>query len=363
MPVLHLHNRMTSDALVIPGIFIDSYLPSARGDDVKVFLFLLRAVSRPDTEVSLASLSDALETSERDILRSLSYWEKTGLIRLSFNSDHVLDGVSFLDINDRTKNRETRQETVTPDEKRTEKQPEPDQKPEQKKRVPRDLTPQEAASLDQDFDFNALIFMAEQCFGTLNPTDASRLGYWFINFDRSTAVLEALLEYCAAQCQPGRANTRYFDTVAAGWFSEGVTSAEQAREYSQFRNTLVYGVMKAFGLKNKRDPNQAELDLIRKWSKDYGFSNEMIFLACTRTAAQTNRKQFAYADSILTAWHDQKITTPTQVEEADLEYKKRTAASRRPVEISKSARQFHNFEERNTDYEALILDQYRNQNS
>lgn len=356
MPSLHLHNNMTSDALVIPGVFIDFYLPSARGEDVKVFLYLLRAVSRPDTEVSLASLSDALETPEREVLRSLSYWEKAGLLRLSFNSDHVLDGVSFLDIEAKPKAKQQ------PAEKQPHSEPEPP-KTETPKRTPRDLTPQETVSLDQDFDFNAILFMAEQCFGTLNATDISRLGYWYINFDRSIAVLESLLEYCVSQCQSGRANTRYFDAVASGWFSDNISTPEQAREYSQFRNSLVYGVMKAFGLKNRRDPNQSELDVIRKWSKDYGFSNEMIFLACTRTAAQTNKNQFSYADSILSAWHDQHITTPAQVEEADLEHKKRSAASKRPVEISKSARQFHNFEERNTDYESLILDQYRNQDT
>ncbi len=360
MPVLRLHNQMTSDNLVIPGVFIDSYLPAARGEDVKVFLYLLRAVSRPDTDISLASISDALETAERDILRSLSYWEKAGLLRLSFNSDHVLDGVSFLDIE--AKKSQAPEQAKPAEAEKVQEKPPAEPKTEQTKRIPRDLTSQEIASMDQDFDFNGLIFMAEQCFGTtLNATDISRLSYWYINFDRSVPILESLLEYCVSQCHPGRTNTRYFDAVAAGWFQEGISTAEQAREYSQFRNTLVYGVMKAFGLKSKRDPNQTELNLIRKWSKDYGFSNEMIFLACTRTASQTSKKQFAYADTILTAWHEQHITTPEQVEQADLEFRKRTAASKRPVEISKSARQFHNFEERSTDYETLVLDQFRSQ--
>jgi DnaD/phage-associated family protein len=231
-------------------------------------------------------------------------------------------------------------------------------------RTPRDLTPQETAMLDHDLDFNALIFMAEQSFGTpLNATDIARLRYWYVNFDRTSEIIEALLEYCTEQCHPGRPNTRYLDTVAAGWFSEGIVTADQAREYSQTRTTLVYGVMKAFGIKNKRDPNQTEQDLIRKWSKEYGFSNEMIFLACTRTAAKTSQDQFSYADRILSAWHREQIKTPADVEKADLEHRKRTAAAKRPVEISKSARQFHNFEERNTDYEELILNQYRAQNN
>ena len=188
-----------------------------------------------------------------------------------------------------------------------------------------------------------------------------RLGYWYVNFNCSIDILECLLEYCAVQCQPGQPSFRYFDTVASGWFSEGITSSEQAREYSQAKNSLVSGIMKAFGLKSKRDPNPSEQELIRKWSRDFGFSQEMILLACTRTAANTSSNQFAYADRILSAWNRDKITTPAQVDAADLQHRKRNAAQKRPVEISRSAKQFHNFEERDTDYEALILSQLRSQ--
>lgn len=369
MAVLQLHNRMSSDALILPGVFIDSFLPAARGEDVKVFLYLLRLVSRPDTDVSLASLADGLDTSEREILKALTYWEKTGLLRLSFNSDHVLESVCFLPISAGIK-----EETAaaansagpTPAKNRPDTSEQAKETKEAKaaasKPVPRDLTPKEIAALDGDLDFNGLVFMAEQSFGSpLNATDISRLGYWYINFNRSLGILESLLEYCAVQCQPGSANTRYLDKVAAGWFADGISSAEQAREHSQTRNDLVYGVMKAFGLKNKRDPNPTELELIRKWSKDYGFSSDMITLACTRTAAKTNTDQFAYADSILSAWHAENISTQAQVEEADLKHRKRTQAAKQPVEISRSARQFHNFEERDTDYEELILNQLRSQ--
>lgn len=357
MAVLQLVNRMSADSLILPGVFIDFYVPNSRGEDLKVFLYLLRMMSKADSDISLASLSDALDTSERDILRSLTYWEKAGLLQLSFNSDHVLEGVAFLDIEppraQEKKKEADASSAPSPGPK------EPSQKP---RPVPRDLTAQETAGLEGDLDFQGFVFMAEQSFGTpLNGEDARRLGYWYINFNRSTDILEALLEYCTAQCRPGRPNTRYFDTVAAGWFSEGISSADQAREYSQSRTSVASGVMKAFGLKSKRDPNPAEQELIRKWSRDYGFSLEMILLACTRTASKTSTDQFAYADKILSAWHTANITTPAQVEAADLQHRKRSAASRRPVEISKSARQFHNFEERDTDYESLILNQLREQ--
>ena len=97
MSFLLLENRLSIDTLVVPGYFIDRFLPAASGTDVKVYLYLLRAVSTSATGLSSASISDRLDISEREVLRSLSYWESVGLMRLSFTSGHELSGVAFTD--------------------------------------------------------------------------------------------------------------------------------------------------------------------------------------------------------------------------------------------------------------------------
>ena len=88
MSFLLLENRLSIDTLAVPGYFIDGFLPAASGTDVKVYLYLLRAVSTSATGLSSASISDRLDISEREVLRSLSYWESVGLMRLSFTSGH-----------------------------------------------------------------------------------------------------------------------------------------------------------------------------------------------------------------------------------------------------------------------------------
>ena len=97
MSFLLLENRLSIDTLVVPGYFIDRFLPAASGTDVKVYLYLLRAVSTSATGLSSASIRDRLDISEREVLRSLSYWESVGLMRLSFTSGHELSGVAFTD--------------------------------------------------------------------------------------------------------------------------------------------------------------------------------------------------------------------------------------------------------------------------
>ena len=67
MSFLLLENRLSIDTLVVPGYFIDRFLPAASGTDVKVYLYLLRAVSTSATGLSSASISDRLDISERGV--------------------------------------------------------------------------------------------------------------------------------------------------------------------------------------------------------------------------------------------------------------------------------------------------------
>ena len=55
MSFLLLENRLSIDTLVVPGYFIDRFLPAASGTDVKVYLYLLRAVSTSATVLQLVT--------------------------------------------------------------------------------------------------------------------------------------------------------------------------------------------------------------------------------------------------------------------------------------------------------------------
>ena len=46
MSILRLENKGEPDILPVPGVFIDYYLPAASGQDIKIFLYLLRQASR-----------------------------------------------------------------------------------------------------------------------------------------------------------------------------------------------------------------------------------------------------------------------------------------------------------------------------
>lgn len=64
-------------ATLVANEFIDRYMAKANGEFVKVYLWLLR---HAEEETVTAVIADALELTEGDVNRALSYWARTGMI-------------------------------------------------------------------------------------------------------------------------------------------------------------------------------------------------------------------------------------------------------------------------------------------
>ena len=84
MSNLRLHSRTAEGCTLLSNIFIDRYMPRANGEFVKVYLYLLRYLPVPEHAFGLSDIADAFDCTETDVLRALRYWEKAGLLKLSF---------------------------------------------------------------------------------------------------------------------------------------------------------------------------------------------------------------------------------------------------------------------------------------
>ena len=74
---LGLKNRMAVEVTAVSNTFIDTYMAAANGEYVKVFLYLLRHAQE---ELTIPKIADALNHTESDVKRALSYWEDAGLL-------------------------------------------------------------------------------------------------------------------------------------------------------------------------------------------------------------------------------------------------------------------------------------------
>lgn len=76
---LNLYSETVSGYTAVSDIFIDEYVPSANGDFVKVYLYLLRLLTRKNSSLSISSLADTFNQTENDVMRALRYWTSQGL--------------------------------------------------------------------------------------------------------------------------------------------------------------------------------------------------------------------------------------------------------------------------------------------
>ena len=89
MSLISLQNSSELEVTILSNRFIDNFMPRANGEFVKVYIYLLRAVSSSPSSFSLEHMADRLFCTERDISRALKYWEgeKMTLINLYHRPD------------------------------------------------------------------------------------------------------------------------------------------------------------------------------------------------------------------------------------------------------------------------------------
>ena len=68
-------DRWSIGATMVADAFIDEYMAGANGEYVKVYLYILR---HQGEELTVESIADALDHTESDVRRAVSYWENWG---------------------------------------------------------------------------------------------------------------------------------------------------------------------------------------------------------------------------------------------------------------------------------------------
>ena len=70
---------------LISNLFIDKYMKDANDAQLKIYLYLLRMMNAGRT-TSIPDMADQFNHTEREVLRSLRYWERRGLIELEYSA-------------------------------------------------------------------------------------------------------------------------------------------------------------------------------------------------------------------------------------------------------------------------------------
>lgn len=330
---------------VIQNSFIDRYMPHANGEFVKVYLYLLRCANS-GRELSLSSIADVFEHTEKDVQRAIAYWQKQGLLSLTCSQGDVIERITFstppaesVSVHTAPKTSDTLQKQL------------------QVNAVTQELPPSNGitsrmniATQKEQQDLKQLFFIAEQYLQRpLTSSEQSDFLYYYDTLHFSADLIEYLLEYCISK---GSGSRHYMRKVALAWAEAGITSVQQARQESTLYNRNYFTIMNAFGIKG-RNPAEAEQQLMSRWLNEFDFPLEIILEACKRTILQTHQPNFSYADRILEQWHKSGVRSPADIERLDIKrmQEQKKAAAKQP-QTAKTNR-FNNFSQREYNYSQL----------
>ncbi|MDD7388167.1 MAG: DnaD domain protein [Lachnospiraceae bacterium] len=402
---------------LISNEFIDRYMITAGSSHLKTYLLLMRLLADPQKEISVSGMADILDCSESDVLRSLRHWEKKGLMQLKYEpgtrvlseivllspgqegGSGALSGADFRDgrtqeygtavnqlqeqgtavnpmpkngtavnpmrENEIVRNSQVQEELVisrAPDEKED------------------PLPPHQVdfASISADENFSRLLFIAEQYIGSpLSRADCESFAWMYDKLKMDVVLLEYLVESCVSN---GHKSVRYMEAVAIDWHRKKIQTVEQARIYTPLHNKNLYAVMKALGL-GGRQPAPSEKKIIDSWFQEYGFSLDMVVEACNRTMISIHEPNLNYVESILSRWKKAGISRLDQIQGLDEKFQKEkeesgkqaggrggtgrnkagknggisgAAASAARPSGNRPGAQFHDFEQREYDYDELL---------
>lgn len=395
MSLISLQNSSELEVTILSNRFIDNFMPRANGEFVKVYIYLLRAVSSSPSSFSLEHMADRLFCTERDIFRALKYWEGEKILSLTYTTDRQLSEITLLEPFADVGHMESSASSenifstagtssspvsaqmaagISQPVALTGSAPKNVSLSSSNSAVSggtsselstsadyiRSLTPDHISELKQNEEVSQLLYIAEQYLAkTLTPTEMQKIFFFYDELHMSADLIEYLVEYCVSR---GRKSMRYIETVALAWTRDGVTTVEMARDASSRFSKDYYTILKAMGISG-RNPVENEISYIDTWRKTYGFDLELIQEACSRTVLSTGQPSFQYADKILSGWKKKNVHTLEDVRLLDAEHKKRQlekAVSRKkqPAAQSQSNNRFNNFHQRDydfTEYEKRLL--------
>lgn len=335
----------------ISNIFLDKYMPEANGEFVKIYLYLLRCASDPESDLSICKIADIFNYTEKDILRALRYWEQAGLLSLTYDSAKHLAGIRLEECTHKTGKEEAASLGVIspllkaePVKVETEAVPQKEKPSYSSRELERFLAKEEISQL---------LYIVQKYLGkTLSTSETNTLLYFYDVLKFPVDLIEYLIEYCVTK---DHRSMRYIEKVALNWSQNNIDTVEKAKETNIIYNANIYSVLKAFGIKG-RHPGEAEKNYIVKWTDSYGFDLDIIIDACNRTIQSIHQPSFEYADSILLKWKEKGVKHLSQTKLLDAEHQKnkeKTLEKSQTVTLQSGKNNFNSFSQRTYNYTEL----------
>jgi len=304
------------DFTPISNIFIDNYMPKARGEFVKVYLLTLKYCMSGELGVNSSMLASILHLLESDIMNAWNYWNDEGVIKFTPIDKMSNFNIEFMDL----------KEDVIP--------------------VSNEINLLE--ELNNSSVKGMLQEIGKLLARPLSPKEISTYISWQKDFTFLPEMILLVIQYCITK---GKTDYRYIEKVALAWFDANIKTIEDAQTYIKrhedkwvkYRRILNY-----LGIKDGEIMKPQE-DMLEKWVSLYNFPLEVILKACDICSERLNRADFKYIDGILSSWYKDGIKTLEDIAIKD----SKKVPFKKTNTFKSQGDNFNNFEQRSYDYDSL----------
>lgn len=307
----------------VSNVFIEKYMPKARGEFVKVYLLMLKYNISGEPGVSGDILASSLNLLESDVMNAFNYWHDQGVIKLTPIDKMNNFSIEFLPLDDDS--------TIVNNEVNL------------------------LSALNNSETTDMLKDIEKTLGRTLSNKEMEIYLGWQKDFSFPSELILMLIEYCVSK---GKSDYRYIEKVALAWNDLNIRTVEDAQcfikktedKWVKFRRILNY-----LGMKNSEVMKPQE-ELLDKWVNTYKFPIEVIEKACDICFQRLNRADFKYIDGILSKWKKDNINTLEDIALKDKLHKnnfQNKNYANNSINQENNSKSFNNFKARNYDYDSL----------
>ena len=304
----------------ISNVFIEKYMPFARGEFVKVYLLLLKYNFSNEPGVNSSILASSLNLLESDVMNALNYWNDQGVIKFVPVDKMNNFSIEFVPLDNDLS-------STSPD----------------------------VNLLDalNNTETNDMLRDIERILcRPLSTKEMEIYLGWQKDFSFTSELILILIEYCASK---GKVDYRYIEKVALAWNDMGIKTIEKAQSHikqTEDKWVKIRQILNYLGINNSEIMKPQE-ELLNKWINVYKFDIQLIKKACDICFQRLNRADFKYIDGILSKWFNDNIKTLDDVAIKDKQHKNNYKNSSTNYQKNLKAAGFNNFEPRSYDYDSL----------
>lgn len=295
-----------NDVFVVPRSVVNKHLKLAKEDYIKVLLLLLSSAPNILNE---KEISEKCNVSEHNVSDALLYWENCGVIKNI--------GDSFIPSKQDNEIKPDIKETeIIKTEAKPEKIHSVSKNVKIKTNEPIRLTSFEISQkINSTEELKWVVSEAEKMFGRfLTQSETAVIVSMFDYANIAADIIVMIIDYCVSI---DKGNMRFVEKTAYSWIDKGIDTHSKVEEYitSLVTNRNNENLIKSlFGIWD-RNLTTKQKEFITVWLEDWKFSIEMIKLAYEKCVDNTSKLNFSYINKILFNWFENKIKTPSQVEE------------------------------------------------